>query len=92
MGVNRLLVGCLRTKSNMHGKDVVCNGLMAHSLVRWLEQTGISIDAQDRHNLRKQRQDKTVNSAAFHLCLTLFVKVPIYVGVKNSSSCKHNTD
>ena len=37
------------------------SGVIAHSLVKQFEQTGISIDAQDRHNVRKQRQDKTVN-------------------------------
>ena len=35
--------------------------LIAHSHVRWFEQTGISMDAQDRRDLRKHRQDKTVN-------------------------------
>ena len=34
---------------------------MAHSLQRRFEQAGILIDAQDRHNVRKQRQGKTVN-------------------------------
>ena len=37
-----------------------CSGASAHSLVRWFEQTGISIDVQDRLDVRKQRQDKTV--------------------------------
>ena len=35
--------------------------VIAHNLVRQFEQTGISIDAQDRRNVRKQPQDKTVN-------------------------------
>ena len=37
------------------------SGVIAHSLVRRFEQTGISIDAQNRRDVRKQRQDKTVN-------------------------------
>ena len=35
--------------------------VIAHSLVRQFEQTGISIDAQDRRDVRKQRQDKTID-------------------------------
>ena len=38
-----------------------CSGVIAHSLVRRFEQKGISIDAQDRRDVRKPRQDKTVN-------------------------------
>ena len=37
------------------------SGIIAHSLMRPFEQTGISIDAQDRRTLRKQRKDKTVH-------------------------------
>ena len=37
------------------------SGVVAHSLVRRFEQTGMSIDAQNRRGERKQRQDKTVN-------------------------------
>ena len=37
-----------------------CSRVIADSLVRRFEQTGISIDAQDRLNARKHRQDKTV--------------------------------
>ena len=55
MSVRRLLAGCRRTKSNTRGKDV------------WLfGQTGISNDAQDRRDVRKQCQDKTVN---LHSCI-----------------------
>ena len=43
--------------ANMFG----CFHIIAHCLVRRFEQTGISIDAQDRRDIRKQRQDKTVN-------------------------------
>ena len=35
--------------------------VIAHSHVRPFQQAGISTDAQDRRDLRKQRQDKTVN-------------------------------
>ena len=37
-----------------------CSRVIAHSLVRRFEQTGISIDAQDRDrfDVRKQRKDK----------------------------------
>ena len=38
-----------------------CPVLIAYSLVRQFEQTGISIDAHDRCDVRKQRKDKTVN-------------------------------
>ena len=38
-----------------------CSGVIAPCLVRGFEQKGISIDAQDRREVRKQRQDKTVN-------------------------------
>ena len=38
-----------------------CSRVIAHNLVKQFEQTGISIDAQDRRNVRKQHQDKTVN-------------------------------
>ena len=38
-----------------------CSRLIVHGLVRWFEQTGRSIDVQDRHDVRKQRQEKTVN-------------------------------
>ena len=38
-----------------------CSGVIGHGLVRRFEQTGISIDAQDRRDVRKQCQDKTVN-------------------------------
>ena len=32
-----------------------CSRAVAHSLVRRVEHTGISIDAQDRRDVRKQR-------------------------------------
>ena len=38
-----------------------CSRVIAHSLVRRFEQTGISIEAQDRRDQRKQCQDKTLN-------------------------------
>ena len=38
-----------------------CFKVIAHSLVRGFEQTGISIDALDRCDVRKQRKDKTIN-------------------------------
>ena len=38
-----------------------CSRVVAYSLARQFEQTGISIDAQDRHDIRKQCQNKTVN-------------------------------
>ena len=38
-----------------------CSRVVAHSLARQFEQIGISIDAQDRHDIRKQCQIKTVN-------------------------------
>ena len=38
-----------------------CSHIIAPGLVRRFEQTGISIDAQDRRDIRKQRQDKTDN-------------------------------
>ena len=38
-----------------------CSHIIIDSLVIGFEQTGISIDAQDRRDLRKQRQNKTVN-------------------------------
>ena len=38
-----------------------CSCVIVHSLVRRFEQTGISIDAQDRRDVRNQRQGKTVN-------------------------------
>ena len=57
-----LLAGRSRSKSNLHaGKMFGCSGGIAHSLVRRFEQTGMSIDAQDRRDVRKQLQDKTVN-------------------------------
>ena len=42
-----------------------CSRIIAHSLVRPFEQTGISINAQDRWDVREQRQDKTVNLHSF---------------------------
>ena len=38
-----------------------CSGVIAHGLVSWFEQTGISIDAQDTCKVRKQSQGETVN-------------------------------
>ena len=38
-----------------------CSRVNGNSLMRWFEQTGISINAQDQCNVRKQRQDKTIN-------------------------------
>ena len=38
-----------------------CSRIIAHSLMRLLEQIGISIDAQDKRDVRKQCQDETVN-------------------------------
>ena len=38
-----------------------CSRVNAHTLMRWFEQTGISIDAQGQRKVRKQRQDKTIN-------------------------------
>ena len=38
-----------------------CSGVMAHSLMRRFEQTGISIDVRNRRDVRKQRQNKTVD-------------------------------
>ena len=38
-----------------------CSRVIAHSLVRWFGLTGISIDAYDRRDARKQYQDKTVS-------------------------------
>ena len=38
-----------------------CSHVIAHSLMRQFEHTGISFDAQDQRDARKQRQDKTVN-------------------------------
>ena len=36
-----------------------CSHIIGHSLVRRFEQTGMSVDAQNRRHVRKQRQDKT---------------------------------
>ena len=47
-------------------KTFGCSRVIAHSLVRRFEQTGLSIDAQDLGDVRKQRQDKTVN---LHSCI-----------------------
>ena len=38
-----------------------CFRVIAHSLVRRFEQTGVYNDAQDRRDVRKLRQDKTFN-------------------------------
>ena len=38
-----------------------CSRVIVHSLVRSFEETGISIDAQDRGDVMKRRRDKTVN-------------------------------
>ena len=38
-----------------------CLVALTLSLMRGFEQTEISIDAQDHQDVRKQRQDKTVN-------------------------------
>ena len=35
--------------------------LVVHSLVKRFEQTGMSIDAQDRRDFRKQSQENAVN-------------------------------
>ena len=43
-----------------------CSRVIAHSLVRRFEQTGISFDAQDRRDVRKQLQEETVN---LHSCI-----------------------
>ena len=43
-----------------------CSRIIAHSLVRPFEQTGISINAQDRWDVREQSQDKNVN---LHSCV-----------------------
>ena len=34
-----------------------CSCVIAHSLMRRFKQTGVSVDAQDRPEIRKQRQD-----------------------------------
>ena len=62
MGIRRFLAGRLCTKSNTRGKDVWLLSHFAHSLVRWFKPIGISVDAHDRTcNIRKQRQDKTID-------------------------------
>ena len=38
-----------------------CSRVIAHSHVRRFQQAGISTDAQDPRDVRKQHQDKTVN-------------------------------
>ena len=60
MGVRRLLAGRRRTKSNTRSKDVRLLWFFANSLVRRFEETGIYIDPQDRRDVSKQYQDKTV--------------------------------
>ena len=42
-------------------KLIDCSSVIVHSLVRRFEQTGISIDALSRGDVRKRRRDKTVN-------------------------------
>ena len=42
-------------------KMFYCPAVIAHGLVRLFEQTGISIDEQDRWDIRKQHHDKTIN-------------------------------
>ena len=60
MGVRRFLAGQCRNKSYTRDKDG-CSRVIAHSLVRQFKQTGISVDAHDRRNVRQQRQDKAIN-------------------------------
>ena len=48
-----------------------CLRVIAHSLVRRFEQTGISIDAQDRREVRKQRQDKTIIEPVHEISINL---------------------
>ena len=38
-----------------------CSRFIAQGSVRWFEKSGISIDTQDRCDIRKQHQDKTYN-------------------------------
>ena len=38
-----------------------CSSIIVYSPVRRFQQEGISTDAQDRRDVRKQCQDKTVN-------------------------------
>ena len=57
----RIFAGRRRSKSNTRRKDVRLLFVNAHSLVRRFELTGISNDARGRRDVRKQRQDKTVN-------------------------------
>ena len=38
-----------------------CSRVIAHSLLRRFKETGISFDAQDRRDVRKQLQEETVN-------------------------------
>ena len=38
-----------------------CSRVISHSHLRQLQQAGISTDAQDRRDVRKQHRDKTVN-------------------------------
>ena len=42
-------------------KLLSCSSVIVHSLVRRFEQTGISIDALSRGDVRKRRRDNTVN-------------------------------
>ena len=50
------------TKSNIcAAKMFGCSRVIARSLVRRFEQTGISIDAHDQCNVSKQCQDKNIN-------------------------------
>ena len=44
-----------------------CSRVIAHSRMGRFEQTGISIDAQGRRDVRKQRQIKTVNIGITHV-------------------------
>ena len=43
-----------------------CSRVNAHSHVRRFQKAGISTDAQDRLDVKKQRQDTTVN---LHSCI-----------------------
>ena len=38
-----------------------CSRVIGHSLLRRFRETGISFDAQDRRDVRKQLQEETVN-------------------------------
>ena len=54
MSVKRLLAGRRHTKSNTHGNDVGVSRIIAHGFVQRFEQTGISIGAMNRRDVRIQ--------------------------------------